>query len=86
MKSLKFAFIFSFILLSSLVKAENQVFFSPKGTCEKMIVDRINLAEKTIDAAEMIVAHELFAEFLEEPYTDEDELDMWKYVLNRLES
>lgn len=44
------------------------------------------MAEKTIDAAEMIVAHELFAEFLEEPYTDEDELDMWKYVLNRLES
>ena len=36
--------------------------------------------------AEMIVAHELFAEFLEEPYTDKDELDMWKYVLNRLES
>ena len=51
-----------------------------------MIVDRINLAEKTIDAAEMIVVHELFAEFLEEPYTDKDELDMRKHVLNRLES
>lgn len=51
MKSLKLAFMFSFILLSSLVKAENQVFFSPKGNCEKMIVDRIKSAEKTIDAA-----------------------------------
>ena len=51
MIAFKKIFLLLFLLLSSSVKAENQVFFSPKGNCEKMIVDRINTTEKTIDAA-----------------------------------
>ena len=51
MNYLKNIFLPLFILLSFNVKAENLVYFSPKGNCEKMIVDRINSAEKTIDAA-----------------------------------
>ena len=31
-----------------------------------------------------VVSQELFADFMDEPYTDKDELDMWKYLLNRL--
>lgn len=41
-----------------------------------------------IDAAEMMVEHELFAEFVDDDgdvnYTDDDELEMWKYVLERV--
>lgn len=40
-----------------------------------------------IDAAEMMVEHELFAEFVDDGdvnYTDDDELEMWKYVLERV--
>lgn len=51
MNYLKNIFLTLFILLPSLVKAENLVYFSPRGNCEKMIIDRINSAEKTIDAA-----------------------------------
>ena len=39
-----------------------------------------------LDTAGMLVESELLADFGGEAYTDEDELYMWKYVLNRLES
>lgn len=51
MSCLKKVFLFLFVLVAFGVKAENLVYFSPKGNCEKMIVNRINSAEKTIDAA-----------------------------------
>ena len=51
MKNLWYIFLFSFISFPFSGKAENIVFFSPRGNCEKMIVDRINTSEKNIDAA-----------------------------------
>lgn len=51
MSCLKKVFLFLFVLVAFGVKAENLVYFSPKGNCEKMIVNRINSAEKTIDTA-----------------------------------
>ena len=50
----------------------------------KLNAYKIGMDPAIIDAAEMIVAHELFAEFLEEPYTDEDELNIWKHVMKKL--
>ena len=46
MSCLKKVFLFLFVLVAFGVKAENLVYFSPKGNCEKMIVNRINSAEK----------------------------------------
>lgn len=46
MSCLKKVFLFLFVLVAFGVKAENLVYLSPKGNCEKMIVNRINSAEK----------------------------------------
>ena len=51
MKNFKIVFLFVFALLSFSVKAESIVYFSPRGNCEKNIVNRINSAKKTIEAA-----------------------------------
>lgn len=49
---------------------------------------KIGMDPNAIDAVEMLVAHELFADFVDdkgnENYTDDDELEMWKYVLKEL--
>ncbi len=49
---------------------------------------KIGMDPNIIDAAEMMVEHELFAEFVDDDgdvnYTDDDELEMWKYVLERV--
>ena len=49
---------------------------------------KIGMDPNAIDAAEMMVEHELFAEFVDDDgdvnYTDDDELEMWKYVLERV--
>ena len=37
-----------------------------------------------IDSAKMLVAHELFADFVDDDYTDDDELAMWEHVMRRL--
>ena len=47
----KFVLFFLFVLVSFPVKTKNQVYFSPNGKCEKEIIDRINSAEKYIDAS-----------------------------------
>lgn len=47
---------------------------------------KIGMDPHILDTAGMLVESELLADFGGESYTDEDELDMWKYVLNRLEA
>lgn len=54
----------------------------------KLNAYKIGMDPNIISAAGMLVAHELFAEFVDDKgnvnYTDEDELDMWKSVMERL--
>ena len=49
---------------------------------------KIGMDPNAIDAVEMMVEHELFTEFVDDDgdvnYTDDDELEMWKYVLKEL--
>ncbi len=45
---------------------------------------RIGMDPDIIDSAEMLVAHELFADFVDDDYTDDDELAMWEHVMERL--
>lgn len=48
---------------------------------------KIGMDPNAIDAVEMMVEHELFTEFVDDGdvnYTDDDELEMWKYVLKEL--
>ncbi|MBD5405960.1 hypothetical protein HDR59_05435 [bacterium] len=54
----------------------------------KLNAYKIGMDPNIISAAGMLVEHELFAEFVDDKgnvnYTDEDELDMWKSVMERL--
>lgn len=45
---------------------------------------RIGMDPDIIDSAKMLVAHELFADFVDDDYTDDDELAMWEHVMRRL--
>ena len=49
---------------------------------------KIGMDPEIINTAEMLVSHELFAEFVDDEgevnYTDEEELEMWNYVMKRL--
>ena len=50
---------------------------------------KIGMDPNAIDAAEMMVEHELFAEFVDDDgdvnYTDDDELELWIFVLERVQ-
>lgn len=54
----------------------------------KLNAYKIGMDPNIIDAAKMLVSHELFAEFVDDEgnmnYTDEEEFEMWKYVMKRL--
>lgn len=54
----------------------------------KLNAYKIGMDPNIIDAAEMIVSHELFAEYVDDEgninYTDEEEFEMWKHVMKRL--
>ncbi len=45
---------------------------------------KIGMDPNIIDSAKMLVAHELFADFVDDDYTDDDELAMWEHVMRRL--
>ena len=45
---------------------------------------KIGMKPDIIEAAQMFVGSELFVDFPNDDYTDEDELKMWKYVMKRL--
>ncbi len=49
---------------------------------------KIGMNPNIIDAAETLVSHELFAEYVDDEgnlnYTDDEELEMWKHVMKRL--
>lgn len=45
---------------------------------------KIGMDPDMIASAEMLVAHELFADFVDDDYTDDDELAMWEHVMRRL--
>lgn len=65
---------------------------SPKAKQEigalKLNCYKIGMDPKIIDAAKMLVDSELFVEFVNDDghvnYTDDDELNMWEYVMERL--
>lgn len=54
----------------------------------KLNAYKIGMDPNIIDAANTLVSSELFAEYVDDEgdvnYTDEEELEMWKYVLKRL--
>ena len=54
----------------------------------KMNCYKIGIDPHIIEAADMIVSHELFADFVNDNgdvnYSDEQELEMWKHVLKEL--
>lgn len=54
----------------------------------KLNTYKIGMDPNIIDAANTLVSSELFAEYVDDEgdvnYTDEEELEMWKYVLKRL--
>lgn len=54
----------------------------------KLNAYKIGMDPNIIDAANTLVYSELFAEYVDDEgdvnYTDEEELEMWKYVLKRL--
>ena len=54
----------------------------------KLNAYKMGMDPNIIDAANTLVSSELFAEYVDDEgdvnYTDEEELEMWKYVLKRL--
>ncbi len=54
----------------------------------KLNAYKIGMDPNIIDAAETLVSHELFAEYVDDEgnlnYTDDEELEMWKHVMKRL--
>lgn len=54
----------------------------------KLNAYKIGMDLNIIDAAETLVSHELFAEYVDDEgnlnYTDDEELEMWKHVMKRL--
>ena len=60
-------FIFGLVLILScsfMAKAKNIAYFSPRGKCEKNIVDKINATTKTLDVAVYSINNDKIVEAL----------------------